>query len=511
MKAKYLWPALAATFIALSTPRAEAVVRMPSLISHYMVLQRDQIVPIWGWAEPDEQVTVSIAGQAKAARTGADGKWLVHLDKMQAGGPHTMLIKGRNTVTLKDIYIGEVWLASGQSNMVNFLATSLDYDKEKSYTDIAQIRVFTVGQSSARTPQRDCSATWRICTPITAGGFSGIVYYFAKELHQKLGVPVGVVNASLGSTPIEAWTSLDAQKERPELQELLESWRKKAEAYRPNEAKAQYEKGKLAWEEAAAKAKFDKKPAPREPKAPLHPLDQPQHPANMFNGMIAPLVPFEFRGILWYQGEFNTQSEEYAALYRHQLPLLIRDWRKHWGKELPFAWVQLPNFNTASRTPVMPGWPLVRDGQLLALSEPNTGMIVSIDIGEANSVHPRNKRDFAHRLALWARAEVYKEKISWCGPIFAGHEVTGHTVRLSFTHAEDGLAAQGGVLKGFLIAGADKKWQPAVATIEGDRVVVSSPEVPRPVAVRYSWSDNPDGNLRNRAGLPASPFRTDRE
>jgi hypothetical protein len=227
----------------------------------------------------------------------------------------------------------------------------------------------------------------------------------------------------------------------------------------------------------------------------------------MFNGMIAPLIPYEVRGVLWYQGEYNAQREDYAALYRVQLPLLIEDWRTRWGRQdLPFAWVQLPNYHTT-----MTGWPLVREGQLLALSLPHTGMIVSIDIGDAESVHPYNKRPFAHRLVQWAQAEAYGEKIVWSGPLFAGSEVRGDAIEMSFGHTDGGLVAQGGELKGFLIAGSDKRWRPAKARIEGDKVVASSPEVKQPVAIRYSWADNPDGNLFNGAGLPASPFRTDRD
>jgi hypothetical protein len=243
---------------------------------------------------------------------------------------------------------------------------------------------------------------------------------------------------------------------------------------------------------------------------PVPPKHQPQHPGVLYNGMIAPLAPFALRGVVWYQGEYNTQSEEYAALYRHQLPLLVADWRARFGRaDLPFAWVQLPNFDVTTRTPVMPGWPLVREGMWKSLAVPHTGMAVTIDLGEADSVHPVGKQDFAHRLALWARAEVYGERIAWSGPLLASHRVDGGEIELHFRHAEGLTARSGAALKGFEIADAARKWRPAQAQISGDTVRVSHPDLARPAAVRYAWAANPDGNLTNAAGLPASPFTTD--
>lgn len=503
---------IAASTLLIACSPVAAAVKLPGVFTHHMVLQRDAAVPIWGWANPGEQVIVTIAGQTKTATAGHDRRWLVKLDRLEAGGPHTLTVKEKNTVTIADVMVGEVWLASGQSNMVTFVVSCPNFEKVKAEANLPSLRVFDVGRAPRREPKDDCQGSWRPCSPEYVGGYSATSFFFGRELHQKLGVPVGIINSALGSTPIEAWTSLDAQKDRPELKELLASWDKKAAEYDPAAAKAAYEKDLAAWKLTADKAKADKKPVPREPKAPVPPREEPAHPAAMFNGMIAPLAPFALRGVIWYQGEYNTQSEQYAALYRHQLPLLIHDWRARWGRnELPFAWVQLPNFNTATRQPVMTGWPLVREGQFLASSLPNTGMAVTIDIGEANSVHPRNKQDFSHRLALWARAEVYGEKVSWSGPWFTGAKVDGGTIELSFRHTEGGLIAKSGDLKGFVIAGPDKQWRPARARIVGDKVLVDAKDVKEAAAVRYSWADNPDGNLCNGAGLPATPFRTDRD
>ncbi len=496
----------------ISCVRAAAAVKLPAVLAHHMVLQRDAAVPIWGWATPGEEVNLAIAGQTKTTTAGADGKWSVKLDKLSAGGPHTLTVTGKNKLTINDVMIDEVWLASGQSNMVHIMPYSSDFATEEPVANYPGLRIFTVARAVNQTPQEDCLGNWTPISPKTVGNVSSVAYHFGRELHQTLGVPVGIITSALGSTPIEAWISLEAQKSRPELRVLLSSWDEKAAAYQPESAKIAYEKDLEAWKEAAAKAKGEGAPAPREPKPPIHPRDQPQHPAVMFNGMIAPLIPCAIRGAIWYQGEHNAQREDSAALYRQQLPLLISDWRTRWGRsDLPFAWVQLPNFDTTTRSPRMTGWPLIRESQLQSLAVPNTGMAVTIDIGDFDSVHPANKRSFGHRLALWARAEVYGEKIPWSGPLFVGSQAQGSAIEVSFRHTDGGLIAKNGDLKGSLIAGADKEWHTAGARIVNERVLVSSPDVKAPVAVRYSWTDNPDGNLCNAAGLPASPFRTDRD
>lgn len=492
---------------AVAAP-ARADVRLPRIISDHMVLQRDAGVPIWGWADPGESVTVAIGGQKKTAKADAKGKWQVKLDRLTETGPLTLTVSGtKNTLTVNDVLVGEVWLASGQSNMAWMVRQSRDFEKEQAAARYPQLRMFTVSRVPARTPSDDCTGSWQVCTPETVGLFSATAYFFGRELHQKLGVPVGLINSSVGGTPVEAWTSLDVQKARPELQGLLAGWEKRAATYEPAQALAAYEKQLATWKEAVKKAKAEGKQPPRQPQKPGDPRDNTHHPAVLFNGMIAPLVPYAIRGAIWYQGESNASTEETGKLYAVQLPLLIKDWRARWGQgDFPFAWVQLPNFQTKAE-----GWPAVREAMVKSLALPNTGMAITMDIGEVNDIHPKNKQDVGHRLALWALARVYDRDVPYSGPLLGGHQVKGNVVELSFQHATRGLVAKGGDLKGFTIAGADKKWVPAVARIEGDKVLVSSPEVQEPVAVRYSWAANPDGNLFNGAGLPASPFRTDKD
>jgi sialate O-acetylesterase len=497
---------LAALFGAFAAP-ARADVRLPKIFSDHMVLQRDIPVTVWGWAGAGEEVTVTVAGKKAAAKADATGKWRVRLDKLPAGGPHTLTVTGKNTRTVKDVLIGEVWLASGQSNMAMTVNRSLNPPKERAAAKLPQLRMFTVARGPARLPRPDCGGKWVVCSPETVGTFSAAAYFFGRDLHRKLNVPVGLINSSVGGTPIEAWTSLEAQKEQPELKDLLASWDKRAATYDPKAARAAYEKQLAKWKDAAKKARDEGKPVPRRPRPPVDPRDNTHHPAVLYNGMIAPLIPYSLRGAIWYQGESNANSEKSGKLYGVQLPLLVKDWRARWGlRYFPFAWVQLPNY----KTPVK-GWPLVRESMLQALALPHTGMAVAIDVGEERDIHPKNKQEVGRRLALWARAKVYGEKVAWSGPLPAGHKVTGSVVELSFKHADGGLVARGGELRGFTIAGEDKQWHAAVARIKDGKVLVSSPKVKAPVAVRYSWASNPDGNLYNAAGLPASPFRTDKD
>jgi sialate O-acetylesterase len=486
---------------------ARADVKLPKIFSNHMVLQCDTPANLWGWAEAGEEVTAALAGKSKTTKAGADGKWRVQLDKLAAGGPHTLTVKGKNTLTVNDVLVGEVWLASGQSNMAMTVSGSRNASEERATAKHPNIRMFTVARNPAREPRSDCGGSWVVCSPETVGAFSATAYFFGRDLHMKLAVPVGLINSSVGGTPIEAWTSLEGQKSKTELNELLASWDQRAARYDPAKAKEVYEKQLAAWKVAAQKARAERKPVPRAPRRPVDPRDESHHPAVLYNGMIAPLIPYTLRGAIWYQGESNANSDKSGKLYALQLPLLVHDWRTRWGQgDFPFAWVQLPNYQTGAQ-----GWPLVREAMLQTLSVPKTGMAIAIDVGEAKDIHPKNKQEVGRRLALWARAKVYGETIPWSGPLPAGHKVQNGTVELSFKHTDGGLVAKGGELSGFTIAGADKKWRPAVARIQGDKVLVSSPDVKNPVAVRYDWANNPDGNLYNKAGLPSSPFRTDKD
>lgn len=490
---------------------ASAEVRLPSMFSDHMVLQREVTVPVWGWAAPGEAVTVSIDGQTKSAKADAAGKWSVKLDKLTAKEPTTMTVKGSNTLTISDVLIGEVWLGSGQSNMQMNVGGSNNAAAEIAKADFPQIRHFAVERKTFTTPQDTCGGKWVLCSPQTVSQFSAAAYFFGRDLHQSLKVPVGLINSSWGGTPIEAWTSMDVQQSKPEFAPMFAEWKKKVAApYDEATAMARYEKQVEAWKKDSAKRKTEGKPAGPQPKKPMAPRLMPGHPANLYNGMIAPLIPYAMRGAIWYQGENNAGSPN-PALYNVQLPLLIKDWRQRWGQDdFHFAWVQLPNFKKRNDDPNAPStWAIVREAMLRSLSVPDTGMAIVIDSGDEANIHPKNKQVVGARLALWAKAKVYGQKIPFSGPLPGPHTIKGGEVTLSFTHADNGLVAKGGELKGFALAGSDKKWVWAKARIEGDKVIVSSPEVSAPVAVRYAFGDNPECNLTNGAGLPASPFRTD--
>lgn len=439
-----------------------------------------------------------------ATKAGADGKWRVELQDLKTGEVAALTVKGRNTITVSDVLVGEVWLCAGQSNMGFRVSRAANFAQEKAAADQPQIRVFTVYSIGADEPQEKCVGKWVIATPETVGEFSAAAYFFGRELHAKLQVPCGMINSSVGGTPIEAWTSLEAQRGVPEVKPIFESWEQRFAAFDPEKAKADNARRKAAYEVAAARAKAEGKPVRGFRPVP-DPRADPKRPVNLFNGKIAPLIPFAIRGAIWYQGESNATNAASGLAYRKQLPLLVEDWRKRWGYEFPFAWVQLPELMRGDSQ----GWCLVREAMLQALKLPRTGMAVTLGLGELHDIHPPRKQEVAQRLAAWALAEVYGQKGAWGGPLYASHEIAGDNVTISFTHTEGGLVAKDGDLKGFLVAGEDRTWKPATAKIVGAKLVVSSAEVKSPVAVRYAWKDNPEFNLYNGAGFPASPFRTD--
>jgi hypothetical protein len=509
MNTRNVLAALALLAGILTATQTWADVSLPAVFSDHMVLQRGATVPVWGWADPGEAVTVAIAGQTKTAKADATGRWSVQLDKLSAVEPVTLTVTGRNTIRVNDVLVGEVWLASGQSNMQLPVNDAMNPPEEKASAAFPQIRMFTVVHHAAATPQTNCEGQWVICSPETVGRFSAAAYFFARELHQKLKVPVGVINASWGATPIETWTCLDRMEGRPEFAPVFQPWEAKMRVpFDEAKAESQYQHALAAGKTNADVLKAEGKPVPWKPQKQVAPRLDKNYPGNDFNGMIAPIIPYAIRGAIWYQGENNAMSD-FPQLYDTQLPLLIRDWRQRWGEgDFPFAWVQLPNFqpwnaNGSSK------WAVVREAMLHTLDVTNTGMAVTIDVGEPHYIHPHNKQAVGHRLALWALAKVYGENIPWSGPLPAGQKINGDKIIVSFAHADGGLVAKGGELKGFAIAGADHKWVDATAVIQGDQVIVSSLEVKSPVAVRYAWADNPVCNLYNGAGLPASPFRTD--
>jgi len=505
------WLALLAVSIASLASVASAEVKLPAVFGDHMVLQCDAELPVWGWANPGEKVTVTLGKQTETATAGDEGKWKLKLGAVKAGGPHTLKVQGSNTIELTDVLAGEVWLCSGQSNMAMTVSRALDFEKEAAASDLPKIRMLTVERIVGLTPQDDCQAEWAVCSPETVGAFSAAAFFFGRELNKELDVPVGLINSSWGGTPVQAWTCMKCQSAEPRLKPILDPWEEKlAVPFDAEAANANLEKALERWKEAVKKAREEGKQPPRRPRGQADPALDSHRPGNLFNGMIAPLAPYAIRGAIWYQGESNAGRYQ-SDLYGLQLGMMIENWRRIWGQgDFPFEWVQLPNFHTPQEAPVeSSGWVIVQEQMLKTLQVPNTGMAVTIGIGEAGNIHPKNKQDVGKRLALWALAKTYGQDVVACGPLYKSMSKKGGQVVLSFDHLGGGLVAEGGKLKGFAIAGADKEFVWANAEIAGDTVVVSCPAVKKPAAVRYAWADNPDCNLYNKAGLPASPFRTD--
>jgi len=486
--------------------QALAEVRVPALIGDNMVLQRGVRLKVWGWADPGESVAVEINGQRAVAKAAADGRWSVRLQPMEAGGPYTMTITGKNALSFRNVMVGEVWVCSGQSNMEWPVAASMNGDREVASADYPMIRLFTVPHKVATSPQDDAGGKWEVCSPRTVGGFSGVGYFFGREIHRRLGVPVGLINTSWGGTPAEAWTSRPALEAEDILRPILERWDRELANY--PKALAAYRDALAKWEDEAARARQEGKAVPEKPKEPGDPTANPWLASGLYNGMIAPLTPFAIRGAIWYQGESNADR---AYQYRTLFPTMIRDWRRAWKiGDFPFLFVQLANFMDAKPEPAEDAWAELREAQLMTLSLPKTGMAVTIDIGDAKDIHPRNKPAVGFRLALAALKVAYGKDGVHSGPLYKSMKVEGNRIRIHFTNVGGGLEARGGgPLRGFAVAGADRKFVWANAKIDGDTVVVWSERVPKPVAVRYAWASNPECNLYNAAGLPASPFRTD--
>lgn len=477
--------------IAFVAGHARADVKLPALISDGMVLQQEMPAPLWGWADEGESVTVEIQNQ-KVSTTAKDGKWTVRLKPLKAGGPFTLTVSGKNKIELKNVLVGEVWICGGQSNMGWRLNQSDNAETEIAAAKYPMIRLFTVPRAELDAPVADVKAGWKECSPESAAAFSAVGYYFGRDLHKARNVPIGLINNAVGGSPAESWTSAGVLNDDAEYKQFAAGYPKQME---------KYEKAMEKYKEDAEKAKAENKPAPRAP-------GKPWMPSGLYNGMLAPLAPYAIKGAIWYQGEANATR---AYQYRRLFPTMIRDWRALWGQgDFPFLFVQLAAFGPNSQKLGESDWAELREAQLMTLSaSPETGMALAIDVGTYDDIHPRKKEPVGARLALTARALVYGEKIVHSGPVYQSLKVEGDKVALSFKHTGGGLEARGGELKGFIIAGADKVWREAKAEIKGDRVIVSSPEEPKPVAVRYAWAKYPECNLYNKEGLPATPFRTD--
>ncbi len=495
--------------VALTGGRASADVTLPPVFSDHMVLQHGRPVPIWGRADAGEKVTVSIAGNSASGTAESNGRWQVRLGALSPGGPHTLAVRGANSLTVSDVLIGDVWLCSGQSNMAMAVRSASNSQQEQSAANHPQIRHFRTASLATPRPQDRCQGNWAVCSPETVGAFTATGYFFGRELHRQLDIPIGLINSSWGGTAVEAWTSWPAQKDLRPVKSLHAEWADKVAAYDLGKAKAQLEQNIETWKKRTAKATAAGRKPPRRPTVAADPAVNPNRPANLFNGMIHPLIPCAIRGAIWYQGERNTRGD-ISKSYGLQLETMINDWRSRWGYEFPFAWVQLPNFTEPQVEPVeSTGWVIVREGMLNTLDLPQTGMAITVDIGEARDIHPKNKQDVGLRLATWALAEVYGKPGVPSGPLYKSMNRNGSAIVINFDHLGSGLIAKGDKPVGFAIAGADRKFVWADAKIVGETVVVSSPDVKDPVAVRYGWAPNPKCNLYNSVGLPASPFRTD--
>ena len=526
-----------------------AEVRMSTLFGDHMVLQQDSKLPIWGWAEPGETVTVTLGKSAEKAITGADGKWRVNLPPNASGStPLTLTVAGKNTLQFEDVLVGDVWICSGQSNMEFGI-----FNVNKEEVIDPEIRVFCVTKSASLTPLDETefvppeigldtlTGHWQKTIKAGSwGGFSAVGYLFAKNVHQFTGKPVGMIGSYWGGTPAQAWTSLSGLEKEPALANYLQGlqnlkpeqkakfpvkwadyahamqkWGK--EAFEPLGAQMR------AWDVAAKKAREAGQPEPPKPQLAF---PRPANPGNvgtttsLFNGMIHPLIPFAIKGVVWYQGESNANNgAEYGVLF----PTMIRDWREKWGQgDFPFLFVQIAGYGVQPSDPSHGKWALLREGQSKALTLPNTGMATALDVGDEKDIHPKNKIPVGERLALLAKQIAYGQSCVASGPMYDSMKVEGGKIRVTFKSTGSGLVI--GVpppmpgaqplpvpaeLTGFEITGADRKWMPAKAAIIGAEVLVSSAEVSAPVAVRYCWADYPPCSLYSKEGLPAYPFRTD--
>lgn len=633
---------LAATLLCMAAATdLYADVKLPRIFADHMVLQRNKPVHVWGWAAPNEQVTVSIGTAVQRTTTGRQGRWEVFLPPLTAGGPHTIVIKGKNTIQLQDVLVGEVWVCSGQSNMEWPLRSAANANAEIAAANYPMIRQFSAPHVTELTPQEDVkSGEWKACSLATAGDFTAVGYFFARELYKELNVPIGLINTNWGGTNVETWISRESFFGEPQFTSLKSSMpvtfdsvlRVKQAAFdkmlnsvqpglpspaeertfaQPAYNDAGWKTMKLPshWENAGlpnldGEVWFRKEIIIPEGTKPgtailsLGPIDdndstfvngvlagvtnrydEPRHyqlaegmlkpgrnviaikvfdgggggglyavpgqmklqlpgsaitlegdwkfriarhqsvssigpneyPTLLYNSMIHPFTGYPIAGFIWYQGESNTGR---AVQYKTSFPLMIKDWRKQWKEELPFYFVQLANFNTGNGTNQHGGstWAELREAQAQTLRLPNTGMAVTIDIGESNDIHPRNKQDVGKRLAANALAKTYGRPRTFSGPTFQSMQVEGDKAILSFSHAAGGFDIRNkyGYINGFEIAGADGRFYYAKAFAEGEKIVVFCDKVAKPAAVRYAWADDPnDVNLFNKEGFPAAPFRTD--
>ncbi len=496
-------------------PLVRTDVRLPAIVDHNMVLQQQTNAPLWGWAEPGEMVTLSASWGAKASATAdGDGKWQALLSTPAFGGPHTLTIQAKNEITLSNIMIGEVWLCAGQSNMGWRLSAVFEGKEDARDANLPGIRIFRSERAHHHEPQDDVIAQWKPCTPDTATTCSAVTFYFARKIHEELGIPVGVVLQPYAGTPIEDWMPRDIQLDDPRTRKIVDEADAKSATYDLEQAQKQLERATELWKQGKRRGE----PKLRTPENWGH-----QYPGNIFNAMIHPVRPFAIRGAIWYQGERNAKDLAQAANYANQLPVLIDYYRSSWhelsggnvARDFPFYFVQLPGWLADQSEPVESNaaWAISRESmRLVAKSVPNTGVAVSVDTGDAVLLHPQDKKPIGLRLAYLALKKTYGKDFVEYGPFYKSSRVDGEKITIEFDSVGSGLVAgRADSLDAFAIAGEDRKFVWANAVIEDDTVVIFAEGINKPVAVRYAWADNPSKRnlLYNKEGIPASPFRTD--
>jgi sialate O-acetylesterase len=495
-----------------------AELSVPHFFSDHMVLQRERAAAIWGKANVGAEVSVAFKGKSASVKADADGKWRTQIETGMADATGAVLTisAGADKLEIKDVLVGEVWFASGQSNMFYTMNRSPEYAALIAESNHPALRMFNAPLVTSEENQEDIEGAWKAATPETVADYSAVAFFFARKLHLKLGVPVGVIKSAWGGKPVETFTSREALNTLPGTKALVDAMLKEEAGYDQAKADAAYaaklEQWKATMAAAKGKADVDRKRLPKKPDAPKRPLLTEGKPGVLFAAMIHPFVGYTMRGAIWYQGEGNARPG--AVPYDQTLPLMINDWRKRWNDEFSFYYVQLASYHAPSTEPGTPdSWALTQDRMRLVLATtPKTGMAVTNDVGEADDIHPKNKKDPGERLARWALAKDYGKELIHSGPLFKSSEVKDGAIRVTFDQSGAGLKSRdGGALKRFEIAGADRVWKWADAKIDGkDALLVSSAEVKAPVAVRYAWASNPEGaNLVNSDSLPTSVFRTD--
>jgi sialate O-acetylesterase len=478
-------------------PAVQSDAHLPNIFSDNMVLQQGATVPIWGWADDDTLVTVIFRNQVVSTRA-LYGKWRVELHDLKPGRPDTLIVSAKNTLQFRNVVVGEVWLAGGQSNMEFPLKDSFESADDIASAGNAMIRILKVPHTRLDSPTNDIHASWAVATPESVSNISAVAYYFARDLQAKYQVPVGIIESDWGGTPAEAWMDYNTlQYNRDWHNEIIKEY---------SVQETQYRRSLDAYENEKRQAQDSNTPFTKRPPG------RPWKPSELYNGMIAPLAGYGIKGVIWYQGESNAGSLERAWQYHALFTGLIVDWRSHWGEgDFPFLLVQLAPYMDIKKEPGPSAWASLREAQFDSTKLlPNVGMAVITDVGMEHNIHPTKKKPVGDRLALAAEGIAYQEPIEYSGPVYKGMAVEGSHIVVTFDHIGGGLLALDSDLTGFSIAGDDGKFHWALARfVSPNQVAVFSPEVENPVAVRYGWADYPVVNLWNKAGLPASPFRTD--